>query len=67
VNAIAPGPITTRMTADLPPEAKEAVLSRTALKRFGTPQEVAELVGYLASDRASYITGQVICIDGGLV
>jgi 3-oxoacyl-[acyl-carrier protein] reductase len=67
VNAIAPGPITTHMTGDLPPETQEAVLSRLALKRFGTPQDIAELAGFLASDRVSYITGQVICVDGGMV
>jgi 3-oxoacyl-[acyl-carrier protein] reductase len=66
INAIAPGFIATQMTENLPAEQKEMVLSRTALKRFGTPREVAELAGFLASDRASYITGQVICIDGGI-
>jgi 3-oxoacyl-[acyl-carrier protein] reductase len=66
VNAIAPGFIQTQMTKELPDEYKDAVLSRTTLKRLGTPQEVAELAGFLASDRAAYITGQVICIDGGI-
>jgi 3-oxoacyl-[acyl-carrier protein] reductase len=66
VNAIAPGFIQTQMTGDLPQEYREAVLSRTTLKRMGTPREVAELAGFLASERAAYITGQVICIDGGL-
>jgi 3-oxoacyl-[acyl-carrier protein] reductase len=66
VNAIAPGFIQTRMTSELSPEYKDAILSRTTLKRLGTPEEVAELAGFLASERAAYITGQVICIDGGL-
>jgi 3-oxoacyl-[acyl-carrier protein] reductase len=66
VNAIAPGFITTHMTDKLPQEAKELVLARTTLRRCGTPREVAELAGFLASDRASYITGQVIGIDGGI-
>jgi 3-oxoacyl-[acyl-carrier protein] reductase len=66
VNAIAPGMISTRLTEDLPDDMKERVLSRTILRRLGTPQEVAELAAFLASDRAGYITGQVICIDGGV-
>ena len=66
VNAIAPGWITTRLSENLSPEARDFVLSLTSLKRFGSPQEVAELAGFLASDRAGYITGQVIGIDGGI-
>jgi 3-oxoacyl-[acyl-carrier protein] reductase len=66
VNAIAPGLINTRMTDELPQEYKDMVLSVTTLKRAGKPAEVAELAGFLASDRASYITGQVISIDGGI-
>ncbi len=66
VNAIAPGFITTGMTEKLPREGKELILSIIPLKRFGTPQDVAELVAFLASEKASYITGEVISIDGGM-
>jgi 3-oxoacyl-[acyl-carrier protein] reductase len=65
VNAVAPGFIITGMTDKLPPERKEAILSMIPLQRFGQPGDVAELVAFLASKRAGYITGQVITIDGG--
>jgi 3-oxoacyl-[acyl-carrier protein] reductase len=66
VNAVAPGFIVTGMTDKLPSERKEAIRAMIPLQRFGQPEEVAELVGFLASDRAGYITGQVITIDGGI-
>jgi 3-oxoacyl-[acyl-carrier protein] reductase len=65
-NAIAPGFIMTEMTDKMPQDRREAVLDFIALKRYGKPEDVAELAGFLASDRASYITGQVIGIDGGM-
>lgn len=66
-NVVAPGFITTDMTDKLPQETKDMILSRIPLKRFGKPEDVAELVAFLASDHASYITAQVICIDGGVI
>jgi 3-oxoacyl-[acyl-carrier protein] reductase len=65
VNAVAPGFIVTGMTDKLPQERKEAILAMVPLQRFGQPEDVAELVAFLASERAGYITGQVITIDGG--
>jgi 3-oxoacyl-[acyl-carrier protein] reductase len=67
VNAVAPGYITTDMTAEIKPEYAERLLQMIPLGRLGQPEEVAELVAFLASDRAAYITGQTIRVDGGLV
>ena len=66
VNAVAPGLVETDMTAALSAEVRDAYLGQIPLKRMGTPEEVAEVVRFLASDGASYITGQVIHVNGGL-
>ena len=67
VNAVAPGFIGTDMTADLPESVKEKALSDIPLGRAGQPEDVANAVLFLASDQASYITGQVVHVDGGMV
>jgi 3-oxoacyl-[acyl-carrier protein] reductase len=66
VNAIACGFIETDMTSELPEEYKQKMTAMTALKRFGTTDDVAKLAKFLLSDDASYITGQVVSLDGGL-
>lgn len=65
-NAVAPGFITTDMTDALSEKQREAIGAQIPMKRFGAPEDVAHLVRFLASEQAGYITGQVICIDGGL-
>jgi 3-oxoacyl-[acyl-carrier protein] reductase len=66
VNAVAPGFIETEMTAQLPASAREALLTRSFIARPGLPKDVAGAVLFLASEEASYITGQVLAVDGGM-
>jgi 3-oxoacyl-[acyl-carrier protein] reductase len=67
VNAVAPGFIDTEMTAAMTPEAREALGKQIALERLGAPRDVAAMVAFLASDLSSYVTGQVLVVDGGMV
>ena len=66
VNAIAPGFIETEMTDVLPEDDKENLLASIPLKRMGQTKDIAETVAFLASDKAAYITGQTISVDGGM-
>jgi len=65
-NAVAPGFIETDMTAELSPAVCDAARAQIALSRFGSPEDVAATVAFLASDDARYITGQVLAVDGGM-
>jgi 3-oxoacyl-[acyl-carrier protein] reductase len=67
INAVAPGFVPTALTEVLPADLKEASLKAIPLGRWGTPQEIAAAVAFLASDEASYITGHVLSVDGGMV
>ena len=67
VNAIAPGFIPTDLTADLPEELKQQAIESTPLRRMGRPEEIAYAVAFLVSDEASFITGETLTVDGGLV
>ena len=67
VNAVAPGFVLTELTQDLPEALQAEITARTPLGRFGTTEEIANAVAFLASDEAGYITGQVLAVDGGLV
>jgi 3-oxoacyl-[acyl-carrier protein] reductase len=66
-NAVAPGFVLTELTSSLPEALQAQLIERTPLGRFGTTEEIASAVAFLASDEASYITGQVLAVDGGLV
>lgn len=66
VNCIAPGVIETEMNSHLDKESRKELSEETPLMRLGTPEEIAEAVYFLASDKASFITGQVLCADGGI-
>jgi 3-oxoacyl-[acyl-carrier protein] reductase len=65
-NAVAPGFIETDMTASLPDTVREGALQQVAMRRFGSAEDVASVVAFLASDDATYVTGQVIAVDGGM-
>jgi 3-oxoacyl-[acyl-carrier protein] reductase len=67
VNAVAPGFIETAMTQNLPEKTRELMLGQIPLNRFGSPEEVAHAVAFLASDQAAYITGQVLHVNGGML
>ncbi|MBN2224241.1 MAG: beta-ketoacyl-ACP reductase [Deltaproteobacteria bacterium] len=66
VNAVSPGIIQTEMLSGIPEEVKDTFLTAVPMGRFGTPDEVTGAVLFLASERSNYITGQVLCVDGGL-
>ena len=66
VNVVAPGFITTDMTSELPEDVREAATKNIPMARFGSPKDIAGAVGFLCSDAAAYITGQVLVVDGGM-
>ncbi len=66
VNAVAPGLVKTALTIDLPEELKDMFIEMTPLGRYGEPEDIANAVAFLVSDEASYITGQVLSVDGGM-
>ena len=66
VNAVAPGFIATEMTNVLADDVKQAIVDKIPLNKLGTPEDVANVIAFLASEDAKYITGQVLAIDGGM-
>jgi 3-oxoacyl-[acyl-carrier protein] reductase len=66
-NAVAPGYVETELTGVLPENVKEQILGQVPVGRFGEPEEIAEVVAFLAGERAAYVTGQTIAVDGGMV
>src|SRR3712207_4851881 len=66
VNAVAPGYVETELTGSLPENVKEQIREQVPASRFGEPEEVAEVVAFLVSEEAGYITGQTIAVDGGM-
>jgi 3-oxoacyl-[acyl-carrier protein] reductase len=66
VNCVAPGVIETEMSARIRQQYGEEILKTISVKRFGRPEEIASVIAFLASEDASYINGQTICIDGGM-
>ncbi len=67
VNAVAPGYVETELTSGLPEEVKEQIRGQTPAGRIGEPEEIAEVVAFLAGEGAGYVTGQTIAVDGGMV
>ena len=67
INAVAPGFIETKMTEVLPDDVRQKMMANIPMKRFGSPEDVAKVVVFLASEAASYMTGQVLTISGGMV
>jgi 3-oxoacyl-[acyl-carrier protein] reductase len=66
-NAVAPGYVETELTGGLPEHLKEQILGQVPVGRFGEPEEIAEVVAFLAGERVAYVTGQTIVVDGGMV
>ena len=65
-NVVAPGYVSSRLTDEIPEELRQAMMANTPLGRFGAPEDIAGAVRFLCSDEASFITGEVLLVDGGL-
>jgi len=66
INSVLPGFVETELASDTPAEYKDALVKRTALRRLGTPEDIADVVCFLASDAARWVTGEAIMVSGGL-